>query len=184
MWFCNLGLTNLRLWSIASGAQLSKINSLNHESTHQPCCALATFFFSALRLHVAGLVLVTRHCIDHLCVIFKIDLYLYHLLLTFTIWNKQQHGSSFISRRQTIHSYLPSIFSFFSEMAEAAASSFSSLPNEILEVVFAQIRLPELLQCHSRVCKRWNLVISSDSFWNRGSCFIATRLTTGIPERG
>ena len=56
-------------------------------------------------------------------------------------------------------------------MAEAAASSFSSLPNEILEVVFAQIRLPELLLCHSRVCKRWNLVISSDSFLEQRKLF-------------
>ena len=49
-------------------------------------------------------------------------------------------------------------------MAEAAARSFSSLPNEILEVVFAQISLPELLLSHSRVCKNWNLVISSEGF--------------------
>ena len=45
-----------------------------------------------------------------------------------------------------------------------SASRISSLPKEISEVVFAQISLPELLLSHSRVCKIWKLVISSEGF--------------------
>ena len=49
-------------------------------------------------------------------------------------------------------------------MAEVAAIGFIDLPNEVLELVFAQISLPELLLSHSRVSQRWNRVISSEGF--------------------
>ena len=65
-------------------------------------------------------------------------------------------------------------------MAEAAAISFiSSLPCEILEVVFAQISLPELLLSHSRVCKKWNRVISSEGFLPQRKIFYRYKTNDG-----
>ena len=62
-----------RLWR----SQLFKINS--SIMNFPPAVLCFGYFFPLLRLLVAGWVLVTRHCIDHCCVIFIIDLYLSHV---------------------------------------------------------------------------------------------------------
>ena len=48
----------------------------------------------------------------------------------------------------------------FSEMGPGLAD----LPPELLQVVFCQISLPELLRSHSHVCRRWFEVITSVKF--------------------
>ena len=169
-----------RLWR----SQLSKINSPIMKLNYLPAVLWFGYFFPLLRLLVAGWVLVTRHCIDHYCVIFIIDLYLSHLLLTFTNSNKQQHGSSFIYLLASNLFWSRYTSRFFSEMAGAAANSFDSLPNEVLEVVFAQISLPELLLSHTRGCKNWNRVISREGFLPQRKSFYRYKTNEGETRAG
>ena len=58
------------------------------------------------------------------------------------------------------------------------------MPNEILEVVFAQISLPELLLSHSRVCKSWNQVISSEGFLAQRKLFHRYKRDDGETRAG